>query len=286
MMIDFVPDPDLFPFASRWFDSSAGRMHYIDEGDGPVILFCHGSPTWSFVYRRIVSALRARFRCIAVDHLGFGLSERPAGFGYTIAELTSALGELMDHLRLDDVVVMGHDWGGPIGLGAAVPRADRIRGIALGNTAFWPIDALPNRAFSAVMSTGPAQRRIVDRNLLIDTVLFSELRGVLTPRELEQYRRAQPTPAARCALAVMPREIRAAAPLLGRLRDDVPAALGDVPALAVWGMRDRVFPPRRCLPRVAAAFRNLDVVELPRSGHVIQESAPDEIADALTAAFA
>jgi haloalkane dehalogenase len=67
----------LYPFESRWFDSSAGRVHYIDEGSGPPILFCHGNPTWSFLYRHIVHQLRDRFRCVAADYLGFGLSERP-----------------------------------------------------------------------------------------------------------------------------------------------------------------------------------------------------------------
>ncbi len=72
MMIDFVPDETLYPFESRWFDSSAGRVHYLDEGFGPPILFCHGSPTWSFLYRHIVEGLRDRYRCIAVDHLASG----------------------------------------------------------------------------------------------------------------------------------------------------------------------------------------------------------------------
>ncbi|VBA39642.1 Haloalkane dehalogenase 2 [Mycobacterium innocens] len=69
----FTPDPQLYPFQSRWFDSSHGRMHYVDEGDGPPILLCHGNPTWSFLYRNIIVALRDRFRCIAPDYLGFGL---------------------------------------------------------------------------------------------------------------------------------------------------------------------------------------------------------------------
>src|SRR5215472_4713559 len=61
--IDFTPDPALYPFKPHWFDSSAGQMHYIDEGTGPPILFCHGNPTWSFLYRNIITALRGRFRC-------------------------------------------------------------------------------------------------------------------------------------------------------------------------------------------------------------------------------
>ena len=118
-MIDFVPDENVYPFESRWFDSSAGRVHYIDEGTGPPIVFCHGSPTWSFLYRKVVAGLRDRYRCIAVDYLGFGLSERPQNFGYRISEHTTILGELIDHLQLDGFVLMGQDWGGPIGLGTA-----------------------------------------------------------------------------------------------------------------------------------------------------------------------
>ncbi|ADG79080.1 Alpha/beta hydrolase fold protein OS=Tsukamurella paurometabola (strain ATCC 8368 / DSM / CCUG 35730 / CIP 100753 / JCM 10117 / KCTC 9821 / NBRC 16120 /NCIMB 702349 / NCTC 13040) OX=521096 GN=Tpau_2475 PE=4 SV=1 [Tsukamurella paurometabola] len=285
MFVDVVPDRGLYPFESRWFTSSAGRMHYIDEGSGPVLLFCHGTPTWSFVYRRIVTALRDRYRCIAVDHLGFGLSERPDGFGYTIPDLSSALGELIDDLDLDGVVVMGQDWGGPIGFGAAVRRAERVRGIVLGNAVFWPNDGLDKRIFSAVMSSRPMQRRIVDENLMVDRVLASELGTTLSAAEFEHYRAVQSVPEARAALAVMPKEIRAARPFLAALEREVPRCLGGKPALAVWGMRDKVFRPRACLPRIRRAFTDLEVVELPGSGHVIQESAPSAIAAAIARRF-
>ncbi|MEZ5152905.1 haloalkane dehalogenase [Rhodococcus zopfii] len=285
MMIDFVPDETLYPFESRWFDSSAGRVHYVDEGFGPPILFCHGSPTWSFLYRHIVAGLRDRYRCIAVDNLGFGLSERPESFDYRIAEHSTVLGELIDHLQLDGFVVMGHDWGGPIGLSAATERAGRVRGIVLGNTVFWPIEPLANRAFSAIMSSGPMQRRILGQNLLVERFLLGELGGTLTEAEADHYRQVQPTERSRRGLAVMPREIRAARPLLDRLARDVPALLGHKPALAVWGMRDIVFRPGTCIPRIRAAFADLDVVELPRAGHFVQEYAPDEIVSAIARRF-
>ncbi|PPJ31616.1 haloalkane dehalogenase [Nocardia nova] len=285
MLIDFVPNKSLYPFESRWFDSSAGRVHYIDEGSGPTILFCHGSPTWSFLYRHIVTGLRDRYRCVAVDYPGFGLSERPSGFGYTVAEHTAVLGEFIDHLRLDDFIVMGHDWGGPIGLGAAVARADRVRGIVVSNTVFWPIEALANKAFSAIMSSRPMQRRILEQNFLIERVLLSELGRTLSVAEAEHYRAVQPSAQARCGLAVMPREIRAAAPLLARLSRDVPALLGDKPTLAVWGMRDMVFRPKACLPRIRAAFADLEIVELPDARHFVQEQAPDAITTAIANRF-
>ena len=285
MLIDFVPDGNLYPFESRWFDSSAGRVHYIDEGDGPPLLLCHGSPTWSFVYRHIVKDLRDRYRCLAVDYPGFGLSERPTGFNYTIAENTTIVGELIDHLQLDGFILMGHDWGGPIGLGAATERADRVRGIVVGNTVFWPIEAKANRAFSVIMASRPMQRRILDKNFLIERVLLSELGNTLTTAEADHYRAVQPTAQARQALAVMPKEIRRAHPLLERLSREVPARLGDKPTLAVWGMRDPVFRPNACLPQIRAAFTDLQVVELPHARHVIQEHAPDAIAAAIAQRF-
>ncbi|NKY26090.1 haloalkane dehalogenase [Nocardia gamkensis] len=285
MLIDFVPDGDLYPFESRWFDSSVGRVHYIDEGSGPPLLFCHGAPTWSFLYRHIVKDLRDRYRCIAVDYPGFGLSERPAGFGYTIGEHTAVLGELIDHLQLDGFVLMGQDWGGPIGLGAVTARADRVRGIVLGNTSFWPTEAMANRVFSMIMSSTPMQRRILEQNFLVERVLLAELGHKLTAAEADHYRRVQPTAEARAALAVTPREIRAAGPLLDQLARDVPVLLGDKPTLLVWGMRDMVFRPNACIPRMRAAFRHLDVVELPRARHFIQEHAPDVIAAAIAQRF-
>ncbi|MFW0790743.1 haloalkane dehalogenase [Gordonia sp. CPCC 205333] len=286
MLIDFAPDPTLYPFESRWFDSSGGRIHYIDEGAGIPIVMCHGSPTWSFLYRHIVTGLRDRYRCIAVDYPGFGLSERPPGFDYRISDLTEVVGELIDHLQLDQFIVMGQDWGGPIGLGAAVERADRVHGVILGNTVFWPIDPLANRTFSVVMSSRPIQKRIVEQNFLVEQFLLGKTGPALNPAEADHYRMVQPTPEARRGLAVMPGQIRAARPLLEKLAVDVPRVLGAKPALAVWGMRDMVFRPRACLPRIREAFTDVEVVELPEAKHFIQEDAPNEIVAAIAGRFA
>jgi haloalkane dehalogenase len=232
-----------------------------------------------------VTGLRDRYRCIAVDYPGFGLSERPDGFGYTIAELTSVLGEFIDHLELDEFVLMGHDWGGPIGLSAATARAERVRGIVLGNTAFWPIEPLANRMFSVLMSSRPVQRRILERNLLVEQFLVGKYGPALTAAEAEHYRQVQPTPDARRGLSVMPKEIRAARPLLEELAVNVPRLLGDKPTLAVWGMQDIVFRPKTCLPKIRDAFTDLEIVELTDANHFIQEDAPDRIATAIAARF-
>jgi haloalkane dehalogenase len=121
MQVDYRPPPDLFPFESRWFDAAGPRVHYIDEGEGPAVLMFHGNPTWSFLYRNVILALRGRYRCIAMDYPGFGLSERPTGYGYTSAEHAEVVGKLVDHLELDRFELCRHGarhYRGWPGLGA------------------------------------------------------------------------------------------------------------------------------------------------------------------------
>jgi haloalkane dehalogenase len=281
--VDFAPDPVLYPFESRWFESSAGRMHYIDEGTGPTILFCHGNPMWSFLYRHLISALRGRFRCVAADLHGFGLSERPdSGFSYTAAEHVATLGELVDHLDLNDFVVMGQDWGGPTGLGVATQRAERIRGVVLGNTWFW--SATPFfQAFSLAAGSPPGQWLIRERNAFVEGFIPRGMTRKLSPAEMDHYRGVQPTPAARAGIAAFPPQIRSA-PMLATLERTVTERLGAKPSLIVWGTRDWGFRARD-RARVRAAFSDHIYRELPSAAHYIQEDAPTEIADAITQQF-
>ena len=284
MRIDFTPDPSLYPFESHWFPSYAGDLHYVDEGAGPPVLFCHGNPTWSFLYRNVITRLRGRFRCIAVDYLGFGLSERPAGYGYTAAEHARCVGELVDHLQLDGLITMGHDWGGPVSLAVAAARPERVRGVILGDTWFWPAD-LRMAAFGKVMSTSLMRRQILEKNRFVEWIVPLGMAHRLTPAEMDHYRAVQPSPGARAGVAELPRQLLGARPLLQRLAVDVPAALGAKPALLVWGARDLAFRPAHLLPRVRAAFASSVTVVLPHARHYIQEDAPAEVAQAIADRF-
>lgn len=283
---EFTPDPELYPFTSRWFDSSRGRVHYIDEGTGPVIVFFHGNPTWSFLYRNIIAGLRDRFRCIAPDYLGFGLSERPSEFTYRIDEHASVMGELVDHLELDRYLSMGQDWGGPISMAVGTDRADRVRGVVLGNTWFWPTSELSTKVFSVVMGSPPMQWAITNRNFFVERMIPAGTSTSLDDAVMEHYRGVQPTPQDRAGVARMPKEILAARPLLEKLSRDVPAKLGSKPALFVWGMKDFAFRPGPNLPRMREAFPDHVVVELAEANHFMQEDAPGQIAEAIIDRFA
>lgn len=285
MQITFTPDPALYPFASRWFDSSRGRVHYVDEGSGVPILLCHGNPTWSFLYRDIIKALRGRFRCIAPDYLGFGLSERPAGFGYTIEEHAQVVGELVDHLGLDGYLSMGQDWGGPVSMAVDTARAERVRGVVLGNTWFWPVDYPAMKVLDPLLG-GLVQRLILRRNVFVEWLIPRGTAASLDDAVMDHYRGVQPCPAARVGVAKMPDEILGAEALLERLARDVPARLGSKPALLVWGMKDFAFKPGRYLPRIRETFPDHVLVELPEAKHYIQEDAPELIAEAIIDRFA
>jgi haloalkane dehalogenase len=281
---DLTPSAELYPFESRWLDRPGGRVHYVDEGTGRPILMLHGNPTWSFLYRHVIRLLRDRFRCIAVDYPGFGLSDRPGGYGYTPAEHAAVVEELVRELDLADLVLMAHDWGGPIGLAFASSNPDRVAGIVLGGTWFWPPDRR-SRIFSRVMSSWPLQRAILKRNLFVERFLPAGMNRELSPEEMDHYRRVQPTPEARVGVAEFPRQIVKATPLLAKLEARVPATLGAKRVLITYPMRDAAFRPRDVLPRMRAAFPDSRVVELPNAKHYFVEDAPTEVAEAVAERF-
>jgi haloalkane dehalogenase len=193
---------------------------------------------------------------------------------------------LVRTLDLRDVIIMGQDWGGPIGIGTALAVPERVGGLVFGNTWFWPDVPLSTRIFSWVMSTSAMQRAIVERNFFVEQLLPAGTARRLSEAEMEVYRRVQPSPQARRGVAEFPRRIVASAPWLATLAEAVPRVLGEKPLLLVWGMRDRAFTPGKCLPRWRASFRDVVVVELPRAKHFIQEDEPESIASAIVARYA
>jgi len=134
-------DRDLYPFAPHYLDVDGLRLHYLDEGRGQPVLAVHGNPTWSFYYRSLVLGLRDGWRVVVPDHVGCGLSEAPddARYPYTLGRRIDDLERLVDHLALEAVNLVVHDWGGPIGLGWAVRHPDRVARLVLLNTAAFRI---------------------------------------------------------------------------------------------------------------------------------------------------
>jgi len=132
-------------FASNYLSLQGGRLHYLDEGVGPVIVMVHGNPTWSYYYRHLISHFRKSHRVIAIDHMGCGLSDKPPFYPYCLAQHISNLQTLLEHLAINRFSLIVHDWGGAIGLGCAVQRPDDIEKIVIMNTAAFRSPRLPLR---------------------------------------------------------------------------------------------------------------------------------------------
>ena len=280
MQVDFRPDTTLFPFESRWFDGAGPRIHYVDEGKGrPVVMF-HGNPTWSFLYRKVINELKGEFRCVAMDYPGFGLSERPPGYGYTSAEHAQVIGKLVDQLGLDGFIVVGQDWGGPIGMTVALERAPRVAGMVFANTWYWPAQG-SLATFSVVMSSPPLQWLILNRNSFVNFIMPRSVATPMDPKVFKTYQDAQPSPEARRGVAEFPRQIRLARPMLEHLATTAPKELGDKPIELVWAMKDPAFGNPAVLARWQRDFPSAKVTQIAGANHYIQEDAPEAVAAAV-----
>ena len=138
-------DPDayrrLYPFGSSYLECNGLNLHYVDQGTGEPVVMVHGNPTWSFFFRRMIADLTPAYRAIAPDHIGCGLSDKPGDgrYAFRLADRVADFSALMDHLQLDRVTLMVHDWGGMIGMAWAVAHTDRVARLIITNTAgFFP----------------------------------------------------------------------------------------------------------------------------------------------------
>jgi haloalkane dehalogenase len=124
-LFEGLPD---YPFAAHWREFDGIRLAHVDEGDGTPVVFVHGEPTWSFLWRKVIPPVRdAGYRCIAPDLPGFGRSDKPMDFSwYTYDRHSESVGALLEELDIRDATMVVHDWGGPVGLRAAVEHPDRV----------------------------------------------------------------------------------------------------------------------------------------------------------------
>lgn len=277
----FEIDRELYPFKSRHLELSDGvPIHYVDEGEGPIVLMLHGNPAWSFLYRKMIVRLRGEFRCVAPDLPGFGLSPAPRGYRFSPEEHVERIVEFVARLDLREVWVFGQDWGGPIGFGLATHDPARIAGFLIGNTFAWPLRSPGPLLFSLTMGWFPGPLLAWAFN---GVVQFFFTRGVTNPglsaREWQMYlapfaarRRRRPT-------YVFPRFLRRKTAFLGELEARL-SVLRDKPALFLWAQRDFAFKTD-AYQRLKRHFSRQDTVLLDQAGHFLQEDQPDEICNAI-----
>lgn len=274
-------DDHLFPYDSHFVELDGNTVHYVDEGDGPTLLMLHGNPTWSFLYRDMIAALRSQFRCVALDYPGFGLSSAAAGYGFTAAEHADVVEAFVAHLDLTDVTPVVQDWGGPIGIVVAARHPKRYRALVIGNTWAWPkSDDRVATLFSRALG-GPIGRYLIERiNVFAAQIVpYGHARRTLTEHEMLHYTAPFPDAEARVPTHVFPAEITAAVPLLREAERGL-ARLRHLQALILWGTEDRAFraPDRR---RWEHVLRDHHTHLLRGAGHYFQDDAGDEASRAI-----
>jgi pimeloyl-ACP methyl ester carboxylesterase len=288
----------LWPFEPRWFETSDGRMHYVDEGpwDGRPVVLVHGNPTWGFLYRNFIGPLtEAGHRAIVPDHLGFGRSDKPTDPElYRIPRHVTRLEALLESLDLGDAVVVVQDWGGPIGLSWAVAHPERVSGLFILDTFAGPRQNLPVplRLFRA---PGVGEVLVKGLDMFVRGFLFRD--GVVHRERLtEDVRRAylapHPTWSSRTGELVFPREIPdpasatgTVAELLTRLERGVEQYFRSKPARIIWAMRDPAFTPA-VLEQWRMTLPDAPVTKLDDASHYLQEDAHERIVPQLVSFLA
>ncbi len=273
-------DDELFPFESRFIDIDGHRVHYVDEGSGPTLLFLHGNPTWSFDYSRIIESLRAEFRCIAVDYPGFGLSVAAPGYRYLPAEHAEVIDRFVGTLGLSNITLVGHDWGGPIGLATVQRRPEVFDRLVLTNTWAWPVGDPLVQVMSHVMGSSVGRLLIRQLNLFVNVMIpIGHRLTKPTSGQMAHYQKALDSPARRAASAVFPREITSSRAFLA----DIEAGLTDIaalPTLIIWGDGDFAFGDKE-LRRWQQTFTDHETVVVDGAGHFVPSDAPEQFAAAI-----
>ena len=281
----------LWPFESRSFDRDGLRYCYLDEGEGEPVVMLHGNPTWSFYYRNLVQALSGDYRCIAPDHIGCGLSDKPGDdeYDYTLKSRVDDVERLLENLGIvENITLVVHDWGGMIGMAYATRHPDRVKRIVAMNTSafllpeskrfplpLWlcrstPVGAFLVRgfnAFSAIASHVCCTRTKMPRDIR---------RAYCAPYDSWQNRIAtlrfvqdiplKPGDRAYDIVAEVDRNAR---------------QFADRPMLICWGLKDFVFD-RHFLQRWEDTFPDAEVHRFDDCGHYILEDARDEVIEHIT----
>ena len=274
-MFDWI-DRQMYPFQQNYCETSAGRMHYVDEGSGPPVVMVHGTPTWSFMYRRLIRALAENHRVIAPDNLGFGLSEKREDAPHHPAAHSERLKQLIQSLGLQKITLIVHDFGGPIGLACALDDADNVERLVVLNTWMWSLRENKTVVQASRLFGGPVGKFLYKRlnfsPRFLMKMAFGDKRR-LTAALHRHYTDVFPTPANRQGPWLFARELVGASDWYDSLwqqRD----RLRHKPALLLWGMKDPLIP-RNALDRWQTVFENAKIETYPDAGHFVTEEVDE-----------
>lgn len=279
-----------YPFESNFLTTKSGhRQHYIDEGEGRPFLFVHGNPTWSFFFRKLVQHFSPSMRCVAADHIGCGLSDKPQDFDYRLQQHIEHLENLVLELDLRDIRLLVHDWGGAIGMGVAGRHPDRFSELIISNTAAFRSQRMPwllkiaksphigqflIRRFNAFAGLTPTLGAAEPSRI---STLAKQ--GFLLPYDSWEHRIAT----YRFVADIPLDESHPSYPTLTEVENNL-SKLKDLPALLLWGEQDWVFTTH-FMSRFQDFFPDAKPLSYPDCGHLLIEEKPGRVIAEIEAFF-
>lgn len=275
-----------YDFSPNFVEVLGSRMHYIDTGgDGRAVLFLHGNPTSSYLWRNIIPHVAATgARCVAPDLIGMGKSDKP-DLAYRFEDHVRYIDAFIEALDLQRVVLVIHDWGSALGLNWARRHPERVDGIAMMEFISpvkswddWPEPIRP--LFQAFRAPGAGEELVMDQNVFIEQVLPGAVARGLGEAEMQHYRAPFIDRAARKPMLSFPRDL----PIAGEPADVVATtqaymdwlAGNPVPKLLFWGTPGILVTPADA-QRYQQTLPNLQTVDIGDGLHYLQEDQPDLI---------
>jgi len=285
MSVDAVrtPEADLqglpdFPFESSYEEINGLRLAYLDEGEGPTVVFLHGEPTWSFLWRKVIPPVRdAGYRCIAPDLVGFGRSDKPTDIGwYTYDRHVELMALLLERLDVRDATGVFHDWGGLIGLRLAVEHPERFSRLAI-------MDTGPATGRQRMSETWLQFRDFVARteDLPVGFLVRAACKNDPGDEVIAAYEAPYPNPeskaGARAFPLLVPTDPEAPGAAAGQRTVDA-LRTDERPALLLWADSDMALP-FSVGERLAERLNFPAPRKIENAGHFLQEDAGERIGE-------
>lgn len=274
-------DKSEYPFQSNFWEINGQQLHYIDEGNGEILLFVHGTPSWSFDYRNVIKKLRDNYRCIAIDHIGFGLSDKPEKYDYSTQNHSKTLERFVHGKQLENFTLVVHDFGAIIGLDFALQYPERVKNIVVLNAWLWSSKNDPDFIKMSKILKSPLlpflYRQLNFSAKFLLPRLFGEKK--ISRNLLKQYTKPFANKSQRNGTLAFAKSLlndQEWFEELWRKR----SLISHKPTLFIWGMKDSMIKPKH-LNKFENAFSNSSTKRLETSGHFPQEEQPDIVADAI-----
>ncbi|PPT59246.1 alpha/beta fold hydrolase [Xanthomonas arboricola] len=286
-----------YPFTPQRLEVRPGiAMSYLDEGprDGEVVVMLHGNPSWSYLWRHLVSGLSDRYRCIVPDHIGMGLSDKPEDapdaqprYDYTLQSRVDDLDTLLRHLGITGPVTLAvHDWGGMIGFGWALSHHAQVKRLVITNTAAFPLPPEKPMPWQIAMGRhwGPGEWFIRTFNAFSSGASWF---GV-SRRMPAEVRRAYVAPYNNWRNRISTIRFMQDIPLspadqawslLERSAQALPS-FADRPAFIAWGLRDICFD-KHFLAGFRKALPNAEVTAFDDANHYVLEDKHEVLVPAI-----